>query len=201
MDIKSFIQQIGLEDKLPFVINFEIQPIAPTGATKQIGNLTFPLLSDLTMREVYIFDAIDEYSGYNLHLATLERIILEMANTMSQAIGEKDLAKCVGYVYETPSEVQEHKNFPKYLELTAPKRAELNKVGELLSNPMVVWAKVTFFILSRVDANWTFEQTANLSKADIEAISDLIASEKAKESPEVAGFAEPEAKAEVPSGK
>ena len=200
MDIQNFLEQIGLQDKLPFSINFQIKPVAPTSASKEIAGLNFPLLGSLTMREIYIFDAIDEYSGYNLNVAKLERILISMVQELSVAIGESDLAKCLQYVYETPDEIQAHENFTTYLKSTAEARSELLAVSKQLSNPSIAWAKATFFILSRADANWDFEKTTTLSEKDLNAILELIESEKAPKSQETEGFTENSSPV-VPEGK
>jgi hypothetical protein len=200
MRLKEFIAIVGLQDKLPFVIDCDIKPQSNVGATKEIyPGLNLPVLGSLTMKEAYIFDALDYHSGNNALVARLEQIILAMAQELSKATGNANLVECVGHVYETPEEVQQHPNFSKYLEFTSELRAELSEIGRTLSNPMLRWAKATFLLMSRYDANWTFEQTTELTEVQLDAIDQFIRDEKDPAQPEeLEGFETPESTSRVP---
>lgn len=193
----QFVQSVGLEGKIPFFIDFQIKPVSTSEATSTIAGMTFARIGSLTMKEAFIYEQLERVAGLTDARERLTQVVLAMAEELGRATSNSNLVECLGFVYNTPEEVQNHPNFSIYLDQTEALRAEVKELSETLSNPFVAIAKATFFILSRVELGkpWGLEDTSNLTNEDLLAIIDFIEEERNPESSEdasPAGYEAPE---------
>lgn len=175
MDFKTFVNNQALQDKLPFGITFDISPTA-SGVAETVAGFEFPVYDELLSREAWFFEAIESTNGSKT--SELQLSIRALGKKLQTACSLETLAEAINQLFDPTDEIV---NTKEYQDFTDVNLQDIDRVVELFrlsqNNQAINWLRVTFFILSRVDAEWTLGKTAALRNSQIDEIISFISKE------------------------
>lgn len=205
---EDFVKNQMLKDEVPFGISFNIQPPKSIGATETIAGFNFPKFNELLNREAWFYNVLDGIVNSSVSNSTLlyRRLGRDLVKTCGTITDEKllkaimpepeekdpdnpdsylheplPLQYALVYITNPPTELATSQ---VYLDFEVEHKDDLTnlidslKLGENAKG--VEWVKVTFFMISRIDGNWTHSDTGCLLESQIEAISKFITREANK---------------------
>ncbi|MGV2830587.1 hypothetical protein [Myxosarcina sp. GI1(2024)] len=171
----EFTQNQALRDKLPFSIDFEISP-AENGVTENVAGFEFPVYDELLSREAWFFEAIESMNGSKT--SELQLAIRNLAKKLMTTCGLESMSDAIAQLFEPSEELVVTGEYQKFEDDNATDIKRLVELFRLAQNNQAVnWLRVTFFLLSRYDAEWTLGKTASLRNSQINAIIKFISKE------------------------
>lgn len=171
----QFIQQKALEDKLPFGIDFEIAPNS-SEVTTTVAGMEVPVYDELLTRESWFFEMLETLNGSKL--SELQLVLRKLVRGLKKACDLESLEQASNYLFNPPSELVETEAYQTFNDANQSEIDSLLELSKLAQNTQAInWMRVTFFILSRVDGDWTFGKTAALRTSQINDIIAFIAKE------------------------
>lgn len=208
VSFNDFVRNQALKDELPFGIDFDIQPPKAIGATEVISTFTFPKYNELLNREAWFYTVLDGIVNSSVSNSTLlyRRLGRDLVR-LCESITDEKLLKAIMpkpekvdpenpdaylhkplplqyalvYITNPPTELatsQEYLDFEVEHKDDLANLIDSLKLGENAKG--VEWVKVTFFMISRIDGNWTHSDTGCLLESQIESISKFITREANK---------------------
>lgn len=191
MQFEEFVKNKALEDKLPFDI--DIKPEAWEGPFANVGRFQLPQYNELLTREAWWLEVLASTVGQRrvelqIELYSLAKLIKSELQLESDSAALKMLSQMTGGADEPPPESETEEQRQARESLNEKKQsffmAHLNRFTKLADmaaateeGAVEAWMRITFFLLSRYDANWSFSKTASLRKSEIDALVKFIATE------------------------
>jgi len=203
MEFKEFAKQKGLQEKLPFDLDFEVEPDFGDQPTEKVAGFNIPKFNELLSREVWFSEMLGAQIGNRRQ--DLQMAFLELADKLKNQVnekleqhGKKDRVEYLNDALsllqnslpddcENPKnrESKQRKQFFEWLldsqlykEFLVHHNDEFNKISELAQNVegdlTINWLKVSFFMLSRYSGEWTLGKTAALPTSKINEIIKFI---------------------------
>lgn len=187
MLFKDFVKAKALEDKLPFEL--DIEPIAHDGPFVKIGRFQLPQYNELLTREAWFMEVLASSVGQRrielqIEIFSLAKLLKEELGLENDSVALKTLSELMGGDAEQP-EVETEEERSKRQLLADQKQSffmrhlgRFTKLSDMVAateeGAVESWMRITFFLLSRYDANWTFSNTAGLRKSEIAALINFI---------------------------
>lgn len=195
MDFKEFIKAQAVRDKLPFDISIEPEPW--DGGFALVGRFQLPQYNELLTRESWFFEYLATTIGQRrielqIELYSLARIIKEELQLESDSIALRVLSNLTGGGSPEPKtgETEDERKIREAVSSVSTEAKEsffmrhLNRFTKLSDmaaateeGAVEAWMRITFFLLSRYDGNWSFSKTASLRKSEIDALINFINTE------------------------
>jgi hypothetical protein len=181
-DFKNFINNLALQGGLPFGVTSDLSPDFPGAPVEDVAGFQIPVLDDLTMTEAYIVEAI-EATAKNQTLeiqSIIRRVSIAFKNKCGALYesekGEKlTLAKCWGLIFDPGDDLAES---PEYQDFIVENSELIQKAIDLSNSASaksaIDWNQITFFLMSRLDPNWSPERTGRLPRKAIAAIKEFL---------------------------
>ena len=171
----EFVQNKALEARLPFNIDFNLETL-DTEVVETIGKLNFHIINDLTAGETFFLEIIEEYRASMANDFSV--LVKRLSFALKNAMGLDTVEEAAKHILEPKKEWLEDN---AYLQFTIDYQSESERLLNLyrtMDNDVAMnMLMVTFFIKSRVDADWTMGKTASLPNRQLAKIKDLIARE------------------------
>lgn len=195
MLFKDFVKAKALEDKLPF--DMDIEPIAHDGVFVNVGRFQLPQFNELLTRESWFMEVLASSVGQRrielqIELYSLAKLIKEELQLESDSIALRVLSNLTGGGNPEPSygETEDERKIREAVAVVPTEAKEaffmrhlhrFTKLSDMAAateeGAVEAWMRITFFLLSRYDANWSFSKTASLRKSEIDALINFINTE------------------------
>lgn len=187
MNFKEFVKAQAVADKLPF--DLDIQPEPWDGECVMVGRFRLPKYNELLTRESWWLEYLASTLGQRrielqIEIFSLAKLLKEELQLENDSVALKTLSELMGGENEQ-SEVETEEERLKREVLADQKQsffmrhlARFTKLSDMVAateeGAVEAWMRITFFLLSRYDANWTFSNTAGLRKSEIAALINFI---------------------------
>lgn len=172
---KQFVKNKALEDKLPFDIDFEIEPESSEVA-ETIDKYEIPIFNELLGREAWFFELIESLNGEST--TTLKFELRAFARKLKSACNLSSLVEAVEAVLDPPDDLARTPEYEDFLEQNEKQAEEIISLFKLsIDQRSLRWMRITFFMLSRVTGDWTMGKTVALRESVLNKIDNLIIKE------------------------
>lgn len=176
---RQYVSELALGDHLPFSVD-DIKPDFDNSVLATVAGFELHTIAELTAGEIWFFEKIVEKNAkLQMELRQLtrkvgkdftQRLLIDINSIKSQNPFE--------LIFSPTPEIEadpEYKTFmDEYDEVLLRILNLSNIVG---SNNAINLQKVTFFLISRFNADWDLPDTLRLRQSQIQPILDLILSE------------------------
>jgi len=205
MLFKQFVTTKALESKLPFDLDFEISPDFGDCSKEKVAGYEIPKFNELLSREVWWFELLGSQLGNRRQELQINLTLL--AQELKSKCGVERLSDAMSLLFGSIPEENKNKkqlqsvlDSPEYENFLLNHTQELQKIGEmakLIDDDITInWLKVSFFMVSRYDGEWTLGKTAAMPTSRINELVKYIELEanggKLPEAPAIAPTAEDE---------
>ena len=101
-----------------------------------------------------------------------------LAKELKDCLGLSHLSEALTALFSPTAEIAGRPEYEEFLLTHSSQLQEISQLAEMIDGDAIVsWLRVTFFILSRCDANWTLEKTSTLRNKQIQEIEKFIGQE------------------------
>lgn len=180
MKFKEFISQQAMTEKLPFQMLGNIPKRWKDSPKEEIAGLGFPKINTLVAREVWFREFLA--TTVSNRRVELQISLFSLAKKFKQECGDEKMTDSQalkmlmnlanGASGENGVVNEEHESF--FMRHLGDFQALMNLMQGLTDGVMEKLSLATFFIASRVDPEWEFEDTATLYPQELQAIVDFI---------------------------
>lgn len=183
MDFKQFVSKMSVDNKLPFDISFDLKPESTNAPTKKVAGFDLPVYNELLTRESFFFEQIAAVVSNQSADIRVELILLaqELKDRLSLERLQDAVQLIFGQVESTSDnyeELTEKLNSDEYSAFLIENKTRLRKLAESSelsgNNTLLLWLKITFFLLSRYSGEWTLGKTSALRPSQIKALDEFI---------------------------
>lgn len=189
MDIREIIRNYAIADKAPF--DLDIQPEPWEGPFATVGRFQLARYDELLTRESWFFEIVAQKIGQRrielqIEIFSFAKLIKEEFQLEKDADALKILSGLMVGKKTPEQETEEERKQREALEeqeqtFLMKHLDRFTKLADMANaateGAVESWMRITFFLLSRYDANWNFSKTASLRKSEIDALLKFIAQE------------------------
>ncbi len=169
----EFVKSKALESRLPFAIDFEITPDTSNAPITTVAGFEFPTYNELLSREQWFFEILGSSNGNRRIDIQIELNLL--AKDLKDSCKLPSLSVALESIARPSQELSDTEEYQDFLLRNASRLQKIADLANLLENDLAVnWLKVTFFIMSRVNAKWTMGQSAALRPSQVNQILSFI---------------------------
>ena len=196
MLFSEFIPELA--DKLAFKIDYDIRPRRLPTETTEILGITLQKLNDITAGEKGFFDII---SSLNEKKATELQVELKvLAATFQKDLGLESLTVALNLLFNAEAFIAEQDEvtaleytallgsaaFENFLVSNTESYQRLINLSKLVESDLdVKVVQLTYFLKSRYDAEWAYEDSKTLTLGEVDALYDFLLQESNKGQPVV----------------
>lgn len=176
VSFREFVKNKALQDQLPFDIDFDLEPLSSNVPTELIAGLLIPKYNELLTQEAWFFESLETLNTNSRTVG--QRMLRKLCKSLKVACELETLEAAVTQLFNPSPDIA---NSQAYLNW---EDANEDLIDEMISGLKATqtalameWVRVTFFLASRYDSNWTHNDTARLPESQREEIARFITKE------------------------